>query len=273
MEMPAAIGNRTVPNNPVLAAAGRFGRFKPEEEQRRGVQKTDQDPALMQLLELWHRFNACPKHPFSNETNYIYSAIPLVKNWRFSAEQIRKFTIALAAFVNESVYDEFFELPLFVRYECHHPENFSLNAGTFISALMNYSPDIEFTIPTGNLPNIDFLGYRNSKSIIIEGDIGKHIGRYMTSGKIIIHGSAESYAASYMSGGRIIVMGDVTDGAGLAMKGGFLVIEGNAGASLGQGLRGGEIRVNGDIESIEGDSYSQIEGGRIFHKGILIVDK
>jgi formylmethanofuran dehydrogenase subunit C len=53
------------------------------------------------------------------------------------------------------------------------------------------------------------------------------------------------------------------------MKGGSITVQGNADSFCGYNLRGGVIRVEGEIRSIA----RNIEHGKIYYKGILIVDK
>jgi hypothetical protein len=85
--------------------------------------------------------------------------------------------------------------------------------------------------------------------------------------EVIINGSVSSVGFS-MRGGRIIVKGDTFYDVGQSMKGGTIIVEGDSQGTIGESMKGGEIHVYGEIGDIE-----DIEGGRIYHKGKLIVDK
>jgi hypothetical protein len=53
------------------------------------------------------------------------------------------------------------------------------------------------------------------------------------------------------------------------MEKGSITVIGDAGNNIGEGMRGGEIHLEGDCSGLSGS----IVGGRIYHKGNLIVDK
>jgi formylmethanofuran dehydrogenase subunit C len=80
-------------------------------------------------------------------------------------------------------------------------------------------------------------------------------------------GSSHEYS-EWMRGGEIEVFGNAGNKVGYNMENGRIIIHGDAGKGLGEGMSGGEIHVSGDIKSI-----GNVQGGRIFHKGKLIVDK
>ncbi len=105
--------------------------------------------------------------------------------------------------------------------------------------------------------------------IIVKEDAGDEAGASMESGSIAIGRNAGDYLGQGMAGGEISVARDAGDMAGIGMKGGIIRIAGNSGAELGKGMAGREIHVGGEIESVS----DSILGGRIYHKGRLIVDK
>jgi formylmethanofuran dehydrogenase subunit C len=132
--------------------------------------------------------------------------------------------------------------------------------------------------------------------ILVKGDAGQQTGHYMEGGEIVVEGDAKEWTGSNMKGGKIhirggsglgvgkdmeggqiIIGGDVTDTLGEGMIAGHIRIMGNAGEKIGGRCRGfmekpmsgGQIHVEGEIGSIS----EYIEGGRIFHRGKLIVDK
>ena len=117
----------------------------------------------------------------------------------------------------------------------------------------------------------------------------------MEAGKIIIHGNCEQLGggAEYgaLKGGEIVVEGDagqitLIEGGkihvkgnvgilGWDMYGGIIIVDGSVGTICPEdgeedwdGIDGGEVHIKGDIGSM-----GEIEHGKIFHKGKLIVDK
>jgi formylmethanofuran dehydrogenase subunit C len=90
-------------------------------------------------------------------------------------------------------------------------------------------------------------------------------GERLTGGSIIVSGYANDVGEA-MEGGNIRVNGDCRGSAGQYMRGGLIVIEGDA--CIGDWMMRGEIRVEGDIRRIGNDP-----GGKIYHKGKLVVDK
>ena len=72
-----------------------------------------------------------------------------------------------------------------------------------------------------------------------------------------------------MKGGELIINGDCVDEVGYVMEGGKITVNGDAGQEVGQHMRGGEIHLNGTYKWIS----RLVDGGKIFHKGKLIVDR
>jgi formylmethanofuran dehydrogenase subunit C len=128
--------------------------------------------------------------------------------------------------------------------------------------------------------------------IIINGNIGMHLGEKMAGGKITvngnagqwagaemkgglleIHGNASDYLASPyrgsdsgMHGGKIVVDGDVGSDSAVFMKGGVIKIRGNAGPFLGFRMRDGAIHVEKKCATRVGASMT---GGKIIVSGYL----
>jgi formylmethanofuran dehydrogenase subunit C len=128
--------------------------------------------------------------------------------------------------------------------------------------------------------------------IVINGNIGMHLGEKMSGGKITvngnagqwtgsemkgglieIHGSASDYLASPyrgsdsgMRGGKIIVDGDVGSDSAVFMKGGIIKVHGNSGPFLGFRMRGGAIHVEKSCATRVGANMS---GGKIIISGSL----
>ena len=287
-------GRIVVPDASVTTMANKFSKYKPEEE--KAVRKVEvvEDEMLKKIKEAWKAFQYN-----SNEMPEIAydKAAALAEPLRCSTSDVEKFSIALVQFQDEN--------------------GFSRKAGLFLSALINNGKDQDYVIHTRHLtvPIID-IGERNTKNLVIDGDIRYGVGERMKSGKIILKGNTWDNVGSDMEGGEIIVEGDAAaaaDGTGPYMKGGSILVKGDAGWSVGYGMTGGTIRIEGDLISekdmvngvgikmeggsitiggnagelvgrqmkggeihLDGDYMSiaeDIEHGKIFHKGKLIVDK
>lgn len=110
-------------------------------------------------------------------------------------------------------------------------------------------------------------------SITINGDVSevRRIGVGMKNGEILINGNVGMHLGEKMAGGKITVNGDACQWAGGAMKKGLIEIHGNAGDYLAspyrgstEGMKGGKIVVDGNVGS---DSGAYLHGGLIKIKG------
>ena len=110
-------------------------------------------------------------------------------------------------------------------------------------------------------------------TITINGDVSevRRIGVGMKSGEIVINGNVGMHLGEKMAGGKITVNGDACQWAGGSMKKGLIEIHGNAGDYLAspyrgstEGMKGGKIVVDGDVGS---DSGAYLHGGLIKIKG------
>ncbi len=112
-----------------------------------------------------------------------------------------------------------------------------------------------------------------SPSITINGDVSevRRIGLGMKTGEIVINGNVGMHLGEKMAGGKITVNGNAGQWAGSAMKKGSIDIHGNAGDYLAspyrgvsEGMKGGKIVVDGNVGS---DSGCYVRGGVIKIKG------
>ena len=110
-------------------------------------------------------------------------------------------------------------------------------------------------------------------TITINGDVSevRRIGAGMKNGEIVINGNVGMHLGEKMAGGKITVNGDACQWAGGSMKKGLIEIHGNAGDYLAspyrgstEGMKGGKIVVDGDVGS---DSGAYLHGGLIKIKG------
>ena len=95
------------------------------------------------------------------------------------------------------------------------------------------------------------LGMKSGE-IIINGDVGMHLGEEMKGGKITVHGNVGAWAASMMKGGNIEVYGNASDylaapyrGCTEGMHGGMVVVHGNVGTEAGAHMKKGTIKIYG----------------------------
>ena len=110
-------------------------------------------------------------------------------------------------------------------------------------------------------------------NITINGDVSevRRIGLGMKNGEILINGNVGMHLGEKMAGGKIIVNGDAAQWTGSSMKKGLIEIHGNANDYLASpyrgstdGMKGGKIVVDGDVGS---DSGAYLHGGLIKIKG------
>jgi formylmethanofuran dehydrogenase subunit C len=112
----------------------------------------------------------------------------------------------------------------------------------------------------GDLSKIRRIGAcMTDGEIVVQGDVGMHVGEEMKGGTIVVEGNAGSWVGAEMRGGTIEVKGSAGDYIGGAyrgstegMKGGTIVIHGNAGVEVGCHMRKGLIKVHGKVEQFAG---------------------
>lgn len=124
----------------------------------------------------------------------------------------------------------------------------------------------------GNVKTVRDIGYGMSAGkIIVDGDVGFHLGEAMSGGTICVNGNAGSWAGSRMSGGTIEIKGNAGDYIGAAyrgstegMSGGTIIIHGNAGHEVGCFMRKGTIKILGNVGIFAG---IHMRNGTIFVQG------
>jgi hypothetical protein len=147
---------------------------------------------------------------------------------------------------------------------------FEKRAGLLLSALINMGDDDEYTILVGRESPLSFLGaWNESKTIDIFGDVGNGLGTYMSGGLIRLFGNSQDFTGSHMSGGSIEVDKNTDHHTGAYMRGGNIIVGGYSGYLVGDQMKRGSIRLNNSFLSMSQD----IQGGKIYHKGKLIVNK
>jgi len=113
---------------------------------------------------------------------------------------------------------------------------------------------------SGDLRKVRRIGVEMSMGeIIINGDVGMHLGEKMKGGKITVNGNADSWAGSMMHGGTIEIKGNAGDyvasayrGSQAGMNGGKIIIHGNVGNDAGNAMRKGVIEIHGNAGQFAG---------------------
>lgn len=168
-----------------------------------------------------------------------------VKSCAYAAEDVYFFSLTLAQFQDV--------------------DNFAEKAGVFLSALINEGDGKRYAISTRNLSfGISHLGYRNTKTITVDGNTGRETGLYMAGGRIVVNGNVGARAGLYMAGGRMIVRGNAGYDTGEGMAGGQITVNGNAGTGVGMFMKGGGIIVDGNADDFAGE---QMKCGKIAVRG------
>lgn len=107
--------------------------------------------------------------------------------------------------------------------------------------------------------------------IYLKGDLRlvKNIAAGMTQGKVIVQGNVGMHLGAGMTGGEIHIFGDAGDWAGAEMAGGKIHIHGNAGHGLGGAYRGSRRGMNRGLILVEGNAGNEI--GSAMRRGLIVV--
>jgi len=130
-------------------------------------------------------------------------------------------------------------------------------------------PDGAVIAAYGDLSKVRRVGASmQSGAIIIDGDVGTHLGEEMRGGKVVVHGNVGGWAGAMMKGGTIEVHGDAGDylgapyrGCSEGMHGGKIIVHGNVGVEAGAHMSKGTIRVYGVAGQFVG---FRMRGGTIY---------
>ena len=103
--------------------------------------------------------------------------------------------------------------------------------------------------------------------ILINGNIGMHLGEKMSGGKITVNGNTGSWAGAELKGGLIEIYGNAGDylaspyrGSDAGMRGGKIIVHGNVGTDSAVFMKKGVIKILGDAGLFLG---FQMRGGAI----------
>jgi formylmethanofuran dehydrogenase subunit C len=151
--------------------------------------------------------------------------------------------------------------------------NRKLSIGDFFDIKVDDSSSGEMKIKIeGNIGTVRNIGFRMSMGkIIVDGDVGMHLGQEMNGGRIEVSGNAGSWVGSQMKDGTIEIRGNAGNYVGAAyrgstkgMNGGKIIIHGNAGHEVGCFMRRGLIKIFGNVGMFAG---IHMRKGTIFVQG------
>lgn len=132
-------------------------------------------------------------------------------------------------------------------------------------------------IQRGNqqLPLGDFFTVTGSagddETMVWQGDLSKVklIGTGLKSGKILIEGNVGMHLGAEMRGGEITVRGNVGDWLGAELHGGRIRVHGNAGHMIGAVYRGGHKGMTGGEILIDGEGGNEM--GNTMRRGLIAI--
>jgi formylmethanofuran dehydrogenase subunit C len=207
-----------------LAASSKFRGFGTEPLHEARKQEVKSNPVVDEMKKAW---TECGIFNFITGWQKCCGRIfKRLEGIDCSSKDIEDFCVVLAQFQDE--------------------KEFSIKAGLFLSALIKYSKNTEFVIHTAHLVvPINYIGYRNTKDIVVVGNAGNTVGDEMRSGTITVKGNVRDYAGNEMKGGSIYVEGDVGERVGCLMDGGEIYIRG-AYASIAVTIGDGKIFHDGE---------------------------
>jgi len=164
-----------------------------------------------------------------------------------------------------------FKVP--VEAECISPDVFAEKSARDIATLQIWEGNRKRTL--GDLFKIKHESDSSSENVAIRicGDVSKirKIGAKMSMGTIVVEGDVGMHLGEEMNGGVITVMGNADSWAGSMMKKGTIEIKGNAGDYIGASYRGSTQGMSGGKIVIHGDAGNEV--GCFMRKGLIKVHR
>jgi formylmethanofuran dehydrogenase subunit C len=208
-----------------LAASKRFGRYK--KETGKAVRETEiqGDEVLSRMRDALVGMRVEMTFELKEDDGYIYASSAVKgMGMEYSAEDVERFSLTLTGL--------------------EHGEEGGRWAGMFLSALMNLGQEDSYRVHTTHLDvELEYLGYRNRKSIVVAGNGGHHLGERMSGGEINVTANVGESAGGSLTGGRLVVEGNAGEYLGNDMADGEILVRGNAGRHAGNIMRSGTITV------------------------------
>ena len=215
-----------------------FGKLKPEKRVEIIKPKVKRNETLDLIVEKY-------KEGLENYGLYIEGNLKI----KISKGEFDYYYIAKSSALSKISSNNITEFSLLLG-EHENKKHFEWFTGLYLSALINSSKDKDFKIFTNYLSKtIHEIGYKNTKNIDVNGNVGVAVGWYMKDGEITINRNAGAFV-------------------GWDMKDGEITINGNVGDEVGSGMKDGKIHLNGEYKRLSDEIY----GGNIYHKDKLIVE-
>lgn len=116
------------------------------------------------------------------------------------------------------------------------------------------SDDIPSITINGDVEKVKRIGWGMTQGeIVVNGNVGMHLGKKMSGGKIVVKGNTEGWTGSEMKGGLIEIMGNAGDylgspyrGSTVGMRKGKIIVHGNVGSDAAVFMKSGVIKIYGN---------------------------
>jgi hypothetical protein len=289
-----------------LAALGKFSGFKSEPLHDSRKMKVE-NQAIESMMKTWAESDY--KLFFPNASMYRVF-LDKIKDLDYRPEDVESFSIALAGFQGEKEFSRKSGLYLSALMNNCKEDGFVIHTTHLSEPISNLGfRNRRNIVVEGDLGT--FVGSEMENGTITVHGSGMHVGQDMSGGRIIIEGDCHK-AGSNMQGGEIIIHGSIREspkssgeycGIGFETHGGKITVVGDC--KNCQNVGGGDITIGGDVEAVgmrnngaiiriggsvtkelgrwmwdgeihvEGDIpkvITEFGGGKIFHKGKLVVD-
>lgn len=214
----------------------RFRKYGPETSRAVRLPDVQENAIVRRLKEVFEEFNPGTGASFREQDRNYQKAVEAIEGIDYSAEDVKIFCLSLAIIrFNKDIKPE-------------DEWKFAEKAGMFLSALINEGRDSEYVLSTTHIGfSIHRLGYKNEKSLIVDGDVGFDLGTKMQKGRIIVTGNSRGGVGEWMEGGDIIIGSCNRNVAGVGedMKGGRIIVKGDIDGYIGDHMSGGIILVLG----------------------------
>jgi formylmethanofuran dehydrogenase subunit C len=283
--------------NTSMAARRRFGNYK-DESQKATREAEVEDTALKRILSFWKQKDLMDG--VCDERNYETLA-NAIRGIEYTSEDIHKFCIALTDLQDEKDFGMKAGYFLSALINEGQDTEYEINVEHLAGQIDFFGKNNRKIVTvTGDLGKYTGQSMQEG-SLTVKGNVENDAGSFMDGGELRVEGSADGSLGDMMSGGRIIVKESCGTDVGEKMQGGEIIIEGDAYGNVGNEMEGGSITIMGNMikekvrkmgvytlfgtvgnEMQGGEIHLNgryflrktcIKGGKIYHKGKLIVDK
>jgi hypothetical protein len=197
-----------------LAAGKKFGKFKPEAENR--TRPFDVDEEKLKLISDLARIGFCDL-TWTSELNPV-SVTRRVQALGYTTADAERFSLFLVS-QTEAIISE-------VR---QYKGGSAWWSRTMLGHCLNFiaeaCPERELVL---FVDQFNYVGSKNSKMLTLRGDVGDYLGESMNGGRITVQGSAGACAGNGMVDGKMCIEGNTGRELGNRMEGGRIIVRGKA---------------------------------------------